>query len=178
MTSLILPLAAQTGVAEVAEGRSLVAWFTRSGNTRVIAGQIARALPADRFEIAPAAPYPDDYFENVAQAQQETERGFKPPLARRVDGMASYATLYLGFPIWGMTVPPVIRSFLSAHDLSGKTIVPVITHGGYGPGNSLEVIEGHAPGARLVAGLVMERPQERQTIGRVNEWLEQLRIDG
>ena len=34
-------------------GRSLVAYFTRTGNTRVIAGQIRRALGADMFEIEP-----------------------------------------------------------------------------------------------------------------------------
>lgn len=174
MTSILLPLAAQAVSAAPAKGASLVAYFSRSGNTQVIAGQIARALQADRFQIAPARPYPDDYFETVAQAQRESESGFAPPLARGVDGMASYAVLYLGFPIWGMTAPPVIRSFLSGHDLAGKTIIPFVTHGGYGLGDSLAVVERHAPGARLVAGLTMERPQERQTINRVNDWLEKL----
>ena len=83
----------------------------------------------------------------------------------------SYETLYLGFPIWGMTAPPVIRSFLSEHDLTGKTIVPFITHGGYGTGDSLQVVASHAPEARLTEGFVLERPQERQTIERVMEWL-------
>lgn len=174
MSAFLFPVAAAT--ARAAEGRPLVAWFSRSGNTRVIAGQIARSLQADRFEITPARPYPDDYFETVAQAQAERDSGFEPPLAGMVPGMDGYSTLYLGFPVWGMTTPPVIRSFLAAHDLASKTIIPFITHGGYGPGDSLEVVARHAPGARLIEGLVMERPQERQTIGRVNEWLDRLDI--
>ena len=178
MSSLLLPLAAASGVASAAptEGRALVAWFSRSGNTRVIAGQIARSLEADRFEIVPAAPYPDDYFETVEQARQERDRGFEPPLAATVDGIAAYETVYLGFPIWGGTAPPIIRSFLAGHDLAGKTIVPFITHGGFGTGDSLSVIADHAPEARLVDGFVLERPQERRTIERVTEWLDRQEV--
>ena len=177
MGSLLLPLLASANVrAAPANGRTLVAWFSRSGNTRVIAGQIARSLQADRFEIRPARPYPDDYFETVEQARQERDSGFEPPLASSVEGMDRYETIYLGFPIWGMTAPPVIRSFLSGQELAGKTIVPFITHGGFGTGDSLEVVASHAPQARLVEGLTMERPQERETIERVTEWLDELDI--
>lgn len=178
MTSLLLPLAASADAqAAQTDRRTLVAWFSRSGNTQVIAGQIARSLQADRFEILPARPYPDDYFETVEQAQQERDIGFEPPLSAFVEGIDGYESLYLGFPIWGMTAPSVVRSFLSAHNLAGKTIVPFITHGGYGLGDSLEVVARHAPQARLVEGLAMERPQERQTIERVTQWLEQLGIE-
>lgn len=178
MSSLLLPLAASTGAnAAPAGGRTLVAWFSRSGNTRVIAGQIARSLQAARFEIEPAQPYPDDYFETVEQASRETDSGHEPQLAAMVEGIGSYETIYLGFPIWGTTAPPVVRSFLSSHDVSGKFVVPFITHGGYGTGNSLDVVADHAPQARLVEGLVMERPQERQTIERVTEWLDRPEIE-
>ena len=46
--------------------------------------------------------------------------------------MTAYKNVFLGFPIWGETTPPVIRSFLRTHDLSGRTLRPFITHGGYG----------------------------------------------
>jgi flavodoxin len=154
----------------------LVAYFSRSGNTRVIAGQIQRALGAALFEIQPARPYPEDYFETVEQARCERDAGVKPPLATVVPDMASYRTVYLGFPIWGETAPPVIRSFLSAHDLSGKTLIPFITHGGYGAGDSLAVVTAHARGARIHdAGLVMQADQERQTLERVTGWLRDIR---
>lgn len=178
MSSLLLPLAAAGGVAMAAppDGRVLVAWFSRSGNTRVIAGQIARSLEADQFEIEPVRSYPEDYFETVEQARQERDRGFEPPLAASVEQLATYKTIYLGFPIWGGTAPPVIRSFLSGHDLAGRTIVPFITHGGFGTGDSLAVVAEHAPEAHLVDGFVMERPQERQTIERVTQWLDGLDV--
>ncbi len=151
--------------------RTLVAYFTRSGNTRVIAGQLHRELKADLFEIQPATPYPEDYEQAVEQARQERDAGVRPPLKASVPNIAAYETVFLGFPIWGETAPPIIRSFLTAHDLSGKAVHPVITHGGYGLGDSLAVLKSHAPQARLVPAFSMEADQERRTMTQVREWL-------
>jgi flavodoxin len=48
-----------------------VAYFSRSGNTQVVAGVISRSLQAHLFEIEPAKTYPADSFETVEQARQE-----------------------------------------------------------------------------------------------------------
>jgi flavodoxin len=171
-----LPLGRATAAIRQGPGegraRALVAYFSRTGNTRVVAGLIRRAQGADLFEIRPASPYPEDYLETVAQARKESGSGYKPPLAAKVTRMADYDTLFLGFPIWGETAPPVIRSFLAEHDLSGKTVIPFVTHGGYGLGNSLSVLAGDAPKARLLAGFTMEADQERRTMERVTGWLD------
>jgi flavodoxin len=159
-------------------GKVLVAYFTRTGNTRVIARQIRRALDADLFEIQPAEAYPEDYEETVAQATRERESGFEPPLAARARNMERYEMVFLGFPIWGMSAPSVIRSFLSEHDLSGKTLVPFITHGGYGLGQSLSVVSEHAPQARLLEGFSMEADQERSTLEQVTGWLGGVQVPG
>ena len=173
MASLLLPASS----AAASSGRSLVVYFSRSGNTRVIAGQIHRSRGTDLFEIVPARPYPEDYFETVEQARQERNQGYEPALKTMAPGMANYSTVFLGFPIWGETAPPVIRSFLSSHDLAGKILIPFITHGGYGLGNSLAVVSAHAPQAELRAGFTLEGPQERQTVERVTRWLDGLPID-
>jgi flavodoxin len=151
--------------------RTLVAYFTRSGNTRVIAGQLHRELPADLFEILPAQPYPEDYEATVAQAARERDLGFEPPLASRVTAFADYDTVYLGFPVWGETTPSIIRSFLKAHDLSGKSLRPFITHGGYGAGSSIAVLRSHAGRARIAEPFVMEADQERRTMLQVRGWM-------
>jgi flavodoxin len=150
---------------------TLVAYFTRSGNTRVIAETIHRQLKTDLFEICPAQPYPADYLQTVGQAAQETGRGFEPPLEAKVSDLNKYATVFLGFPIWGQTAPPIIRSFLRAHDLKGKTLRPLITHGGFGLGNSLSVLASHAPGARIESAFSMEADQERRTLNTITGWL-------
>jgi flavodoxin len=176
-TTVNLALADRAGAQQArTNGRVLVACFTRTGNTRVIARQLRRALNADLFEIQPAEAYPEDYEETVDQARRERDAGYEPPLERTVAGMEGYETVFLGFPIWGMTAPPVIRSFLSRHDLSGKTLVPFITHGGYGLGQSLAVVAEHAPRARLLEGFSMQADQERETLSQVSRWLGEVPI--
>lgn len=157
--------------------RTLVAYFSRSGNTRVIAGLIHRSRHTDLFEIRPATPYPEDYLETVEQARQERDSGRIRALAANVANMADYDTVFLGFPIWGETAPPIIRAFLSTHDLSGKTLIPFATHGGFGLGNSQSVLASHAPKARLRPGFVMEADQERRTMNQVSDWLSGVKIN-
>ena len=162
------------GEMQQGEYRTLVAYFSRTGNTRVIAGLIHRKLGADLFEIRLASPYPEDYLATVEQARQERGSGFEPALEAKVSNMAAYDTVYLGFPIWGETTPPVIRSFLKAHDLSGKVLIPLVTHGGYGLGNSQAILASYAPMAQLHRGFSLEADQERRTINRVKGWLGEL----
>lgn len=176
--SSLLPLMAGTAACAKpgdakprSDGKTLVVYFTRSGNTRVIAGTVHRALGTELFEVRPATPYPEDYLETVEQARRERDDSFEPPLAETVPNIDRYDTIFLGFPVWGETAPPIIRSFLRAHDLRGKQIRPFITHGGYGPGKSLAVLASHAPGARIAPPFVMEADQERRTLTQVNGWL-------
>jgi flavodoxin len=140
---------------------TLVAYYSRTGNTR----------GADLFEIRTVEPYPEDYEQTVEQARRETEAGFEPALATDALDIARYHTIYLGFPIWGQTTPPTIRSFLKAHAWAGKTIRPFVTHGGYGLGTSMTVLASHSRGARRAPPFAIEADQERRTLSRVTDWL-------
>lgn len=74
-----------------------------------------------------------------------------------------------------MTAPPVIRSFLRSHDLRGKTVRPLVTHGGYGLGDSMAVIRALAPGATVAEPFSLEADQERRTLNQVRGWLGSIR---
>lgn len=152
--------------------RTLVAFFTRSGNTRLIASKVRRDLGADQFEITPAEPYPEDYEATVAQAEREKQAGYEPPLKESVAEIGAYSTVYLGYPIWGSTAPTVIKSFLSKHDLAGKELVPLITHGGYGAGDSVAVLRRIAPKARLGRPFIIRMDQERAILKELAGWMQ------
>ena len=162
------PAAAQE---RASDGRTLVAYLSRSGNTRVIAGALSRRYGADLFEIRTAEPYPADYEETVERAQAERDAEATPPLTEGVADITAYETVFIGFPIWGMALPAPMRTFLTTHELAGKTIVPFITHGGYGTGTALDTVAELAPQARIVTPLILEADQERATLNSVAAWL-------
>lgn len=153
------------------EGNVLVVYLTRTGNTRVIASSLHRALGGELFEIRAAKPYPEDYEETVERARQERDSSIEPKLASGVANISVYDTIFLGFPIWGETAPPPVRSFLRTYDLADKQIYPFITHGGYGIGNSMAVLRSHAPNAHIDDPFVMEADQERRTLNQVRGWI-------
>lgn len=159
------------------DSRKLVAYLSRSGNTRVIAGQVARRYRTDLFEIRTAVPYPEDYEEMVAWAARLKDAQASPALAEGVADVARFDTVFLGFPIWAAALPAPVRTFLETHDLSGKTIVPFITHGGYGPGAAPATIAALAPRARTLKPFVLRRDQERDTLAPVADWLRDAKRD-
>lgn len=175
LSSVSLAPATPTPANVQTNSRILVAYFSRSGNTRVIAGIIHRSLNTDLFEIEPVTPYPEDYFQTVEQAKNERARGTRPAMKNNVAAIGHYQTLYLGFPIWGTSVPPVVQTFLSTHNLAGKLLIPFITHGGYGKGDSDDILADLAPAARREKPLVIECDQERRTTETVTSWLETIR---
>lgn len=152
--------------------RTPVAYFTRTGNTKLIASKVRRDLGADLFEIAPAEAYPEDYEATIAQAERERQAGYEPALRELVPNISDYGTVYLGFPIWGSTAPTIIKSFLSKHDLAGKDLVLLITHGGYGAGDSLAVLRRMAPRARLRDPFVIRMDQERAILKELTSWMQ------
>ena len=130
----------------------LVAYFSWSGNARVLAGQIAQATGGDLFEIKTVRTYPDTYDETTAAAKLEQDQNARPALAETVTNMAQYDTIFLCHPIWYQTLPMGVFTFLEAYDFSGKTIYPLATHGGSGVGRSLNDIKRLCPRAVIGEG--------------------------
>ena len=65
----------------------LVAYFSRSGNTREIANQIHKSVGGDIFEIQVVKPYPNDYDAVVTQAKKEQDSGYKPALKTKIENI-------------------------------------------------------------------------------------------
>lgn len=171
LVSATLPKALANTESHSKNSRILVAYFSRSGSTKVIAGVIHRNLHTDLFVIKPEIAYPEDYFQTVEQAQIERQQAIKPAIKNNVINLEYYQTIYLGFPIWGTSIPPVVQTFLSTHNFANKKLIPFITHGGYGKGDSEDVLAELAPLAQRVTPLVIECGQERRTTEIVIGWL-------
>jgi flavodoxin len=131
----------------------LVAYFSWSGNAKVLAAQIVRETGGDLFEIKTVKAYPEVYNECTAVAKQEQNDNARPALSGRVSNMAQYNTVFLCYPNWWGTLPMGVFTFLEVYDFSGKTMYPLVAHGGSRFGRSLDDIKKLCPQATLGDGL-------------------------
>ena len=172
--SMSLPLSA----------KDLIVYLSRSHNTEAVAKMIAAETGGDLVAIELEKPYPDNYRATVEQVQRENESGYLPPLKTHIANLAQYERIFVGFPTWGMQLPPPVKSFLAAHDLSGKKIMPFNTHAGYGIGNSLADMQHYCRDCQIGKALSIEGGKERdgilfvmqgdkavETLAQVRQWL-------
>lgn len=147
--------------------KTLVAYFSYSGNTKGVAERVADILGADIFEIQPEVPYSSDYQECVDAARKELAESARPAIIGKVDDMSQYDTIILGFPNWCRTCPMPVFSFLEAYDLSGKKIYSFVMNGGGGCGNSTQDIKTSAVGATVADAVDGNNLSDSQ----IKEWV-------
>ena len=140
-------------------GKTLVAYFSASGTTARVARGIADALGADVFEIEPAQPYSAadlDWTNKKSRSSVEmNDESCRPTVKGEVADMASYDTVFVGFPVWWYVEPRIIDTFLEAYDFSGKTIVPFATSGGSGLGKAPQRMQQIAAGSTVAGGKLL-----------------------
>lgn len=159
----------------------LIVYFSRTGNTRVVAEHIHAVAGGDLVEIRTVKPYPADYHETTEQARHEQDSNARPDLASDVADTAPYDTVFIGYPDWWGTLPMALFTFLDRHDLSGKTIVPFCTHEGSGLGRGPADLRAHVPAAKVLAGLALRGGSGGYARGNaagreIDAWLKRLAI--
>ncbi|MDR3709290.1 MAG: flavodoxin [Capsulimonadaceae bacterium] len=159
-----------------AASKVLVAYFSHSGNTRVVAEEIKRIVGADLFRIEAVASYPEDYNAVVEQARQEQSANARPILTSAASNIADYDTVILGYPNWWSTMPMPVFTFLESNDLSGKTIAPYCTHEGSGMGRSERDLAAACPHSRVRSGLAIRGLRVRSAQGEIESWLKRTGI--
>ena len=157
-----------------AQTRSLVVYFSHSGNTKSVAEQIKSFTGADILEIVPEKAYPEDYQSVVDQAKAEINAGIKPAIKPSVTDISRYDTVFIGSPCWWGTIAPPVATFLSGHNLSGKTIVPFMTHEGSRMGHSEKDIRELCPESVLLQGLPIRGSRARQAAPEIKKWLQEI----
>lgn len=114
-------------------GKTLVVYFSGTGNTKKLAGNAANVLGADVFEIQPAEPYTSadlNYNDKTSRATREqNDPSARPKIKNKIENFDQYDTVVLAYPIWWGQEPRIIDTFVESYDFSGKTIVPICTSG-------------------------------------------------
>ena len=195
--SLVLSACSTSGLKESVDKKNiatdsskiLIVYLSRTNNTKAVAQIIHQKVGGTLIALELEKPYPENYQAIVKQVAEENERGYLPPLKNRIDNIQKYEVVFVGFPTWGMQLPPPVKSFLKQYDLSGKTIVPFNTNGGYGIGNSFETVKDLSPASTVLEGFstkggverdgvifVMEGEKEKQTRGEITKWLQKIKM--
>ena len=152
--------------------KSLVLFYSCSGNTRRVAQIIAEKTGADLREIQPETPYPSDYDAVLAQAKQEIQRKNFPAL-RPIDmDWSAYDTVYLGTPNWWSSIAPPVASFLHEVMPTEKTILPFCTHGGGGGGHIAHDVRNYCIGCDVLPLLTLQEDGGQKAEAQVTHWLE------
>lgn len=159
-----------------AEGKGLVIYFSCTGNTEVLAEEIAAQTGAELVRILPEEPYSEEdlnYHEDDCRANMEqNDDAARPAIAGDALDLGEYDTLYLGFPIWWGKLPKIMLTFLDTYDLSGKTVLPFCTSGGSGIEAVVSEIMGEEPDANVKEGLRVSGSDSADCADAVAKWLE------
>lgn len=128
-------------------GKTLVVYYSASGNTKDVAEKIAKITEADLFEIEPVEPYTDDDLDwtdddsRVSREHDDESLRDVELVSTTVDNWDSYDTVYIGYPIWwGIAAWPV-DNFVKENDFTGKTVISFCTAATSGIGDSGNLLE-------------------------------------
>ena len=163
-------------VTEPVEGgaKSLVVYFSWSGNTERVAQAIQRQTGSDMFEIVPKTPYSTDYNTVVSDAKAEQQNNARPEITDTIENIADYDTVYVGFPNWWGDMPMILYTFFDTYDLSGKTVALFCTSGGSGLSNTVNEVKELEPNATVTKGLHIGSSASSDPDSAVKSWLDEI----
>lgn len=175
--------------SDAKSGKVLIVYLSRTNNTKTVAEIIQKHVGGELVALELERPYPVNYQAAVQQVADENETGYLPPLKTRIDSIQNYGVVFIGFPTWGMKLPPPVKSFLKQYNLSGKTVIPFNTNGGYGIGSTFDTVRELCPNSKVPEGFTTRGGLERdgqllmilgerakQTEAEVKVWLQKLKM--
>lgn len=154
-------------------GKTLVVYYSASGNTERVAKDIAEAADADLFEIVPTEVYTNDDLDwtnpdsRVSREHDDESLRDVPLTTTEVPDWDSYDTVFIGYPIWwGIAAWPV-DTFVKNNDFTGKTVIPFATSSSSGMGQSGTLLEEMANGGTWQSG---QRFSSGASSSTVRDW--------
>ena len=153
-------------------GKSIVIYFSATGNTKSVAQHIAAVTGADTYEILAAQPYTDDDLnwkdDNSRATKEQNDKTVRPEIGSEKLDLSAYDTIYLGYPIWWGQAPRIMDTFVESYDFTGKTVIPFCTSGSSDIGTTGDDLEANAGSGNWLKG---KRFAGGTTQAEVEEWL-------
>ena len=158
--------------ASKSRGKTLVAYFSRTGNTKPLAEYAAEYLGATLFEITAKIPYTDEdiaYYTDCRADREQKDESARPEIATAVENMDEYDTVIIAHPIWHGIAPRIISTFLEGYDFSGKTLLTFCTSASSPLGQSAKQLQELTPNSTWLESKRFAIGTSREEI---EKWLE------
>lgn len=160
-------------------GKTLVVYYSATGNTKAVAEMIAEETNGDLFEIEPKDSYSDEDLDwtdsnsRVTREYENEDERHVELVSSTVNHWEDYDTIFVGYPIWwGIAAWPV-NTFIENNDFTDKTVVPFCTSASSGLGQSRELLAKEAGEGDWQEG---QRFSSSTSNSEVQEWLNELGI--
>lgn len=126
--------------------KTLVVYFSATGNTESAAEAIAKATDGDVFAIMPETPYTAadlDWTDDSSRVSVEHSDPDQMVIALETntpESWDSYDTVFVGYPIWWGEAAYPVSTFVSENDFTDKTVIPFCTSASSDIGDSGNVL--------------------------------------
>lgn len=157
--------------------KKIVVYYSYTGNTKKIANMIKEKLNCDILELTPKIPFSTDYQAVVDEYQNNSIQNKSVEINDIKIDLNQYDEIIVGTPVWWYTIFPVIRTFLTKYDLTGKTIKPFATNAGW-LGHTFQEIQKLCPNSKVEdeMNIVFESYSDKLKTGEkeIDNWIDKL----
>ncbi len=161
-------------------GKTLVVYYSASGNTKDAASYIAAATGGDMLELVPVNAYSSEDL-NYRDSNSRVTYEHDHPEARdielvenTIEDWEEYDTVFIGYPIWWGIAAWPIDGFIKANDFTGKTVIPFCTSASSGLGESGNLLEEMAGSGDWLEGKRFSSGVSEKT---VKSWVNELDLE-
>ena len=112
--------------------KTLLVYYSYTGNTKIIVDIIKSKINCDILELKTKVPFLIEDYDAIVNEYQSNESTKKCVEIEdiKVD-LSNYDKVVIGTPVWWYTITPVLREFLKNNDLSQKQVYAFATNAGW-----------------------------------------------
>lgn len=157
--------------------KNLIIYFSIFGSTKKFAEMVHDKVGGDLLELKPIRPYETDYKGLMTFSKKEIDNKILTEFEDLNININDYNNIFVGYPMWWYTYPPILKNFFQKYNMEGKTIIPFNTHEGSGDGNTYDMIRNDLKKSKVLEGLAIRGGDvsDKQK-NKIDRWLNGLKM--
>lgn len=158
--------------------KTLLVYYSYTGNTKIIADMIKEKLDCDVAQLKPKVPFLEEDYQAIVDEYQSNESTKKCVEIEDINvDLKDYDKIIIGTPVWWYTITPVIREFLKKNDLSQKQVYAFATNAGW-LGRTFKEIENYCDVKKEINIQFAEDYREHKCLtseNEIDEWINSIK---